>query len=108
MTSFTERWRPVVGWEGCHGDGNPKNNCQSNLRWDTKASIERDKILHGTARLRFLGADNGSAKLTEDQVREIRARCAGGETRRSVAADFGISHNSVSKIHHRRAWAHVA
>jgi hypothetical protein len=31
------------------------------------------------------------SKLTEDQVREIRDRAAGGEPQRSIASDYGIS-----------------
>jgi hypothetical protein len=36
------------GMECCHGDGNNGNNKLSNLRWDTHASNEADKLKHGT------------------------------------------------------------
>lgn len=36
------------GYHGCHNDGDKGNNKLSNLRWDTPASNEQDKLLHGT------------------------------------------------------------
>lgn len=33
--------------EGCHGDGNPKNNHLANLRWDTSSANKRDIVKHG-------------------------------------------------------------
>lgn len=53
------------------------------------------------------GERASSAKLTEHQVRIIRQRCAAGETHRSVAAMFGISHNAVGSIVRRRTWREV-
>lgn len=34
--------------QGCHNDGNSKNNHLSNLRWDTSSANQRDKVIHGT------------------------------------------------------------
>ena len=93
------------GMECCHGDRNKTNNCLSNLRWDTHLNNVQDQILHGTS---GKGEKNNKAKLTEDQVKAIRARCAGGETQLSVAGDFGIDRRTVSDIHRRKIWAHVA
>jgi len=36
------------GMEGCHNDGNPRNNVLTNLRWDTRSENQRDSIRHGT------------------------------------------------------------
>lgn len=36
------------GMEGCHSDGNPKNNALENLRWDTPSANARDRVRHGT------------------------------------------------------------
>jgi hypothetical protein len=36
------------GMQGCHGDGNPRNNRLDNLRWDTREANEMDKLRHGT------------------------------------------------------------
>ena len=36
------------GMQGCHNDNDPHNNAISNLRWDTPAANNADKIAHGT------------------------------------------------------------
>jgi hypothetical protein len=38
---------PPDGMEGCHNDGNKRNNQLSNLRWDTRSANARDKGRHG-------------------------------------------------------------
>jgi len=47
---------------------------------------------------RARGERNGWAKLTGDQIAEIRRRCDGGEFQARVAKDFGISQAHVSRI----------
>ena len=37
-----------AGHEGCHNDGNPRNNSLANLRWDDHSANIRDKQIHGT------------------------------------------------------------
>lgn len=53
------------------------------------------------------GIHHRHAKLTEDNVREIRRRAAQGETRQSIATHFGITHSAVTKVVNRYTWAHV-
>lgn len=48
----------------------------------------------------------GGAKLTADDVREIRRRAA-AETQLAIGRAFGISRSNVSDIIHRVTWAHV-
>jgi hypothetical protein len=45
-----------------------------------------------------------AAKLTLTQVREIRRRCAGGETQRVIAEEFGVDPSPISRIHTRAMW----
>ena len=55
------------------------------------------------------GVHNAKAKLTEDQVRDIRARCASGnETQKSIAKEFGLHPRTVCKIHRREKWGHLS
>ena len=54
------------------------------------------------------GERNGQAKLTEDAVREIRARRAAGEKLTDLARQYGVVFGIVSAIAHRRIWRHVA
>lgn len=50
------------------------------------------------------GPRNPSAKLTEDQVREVKQRLAVGESQRSIARCLGIHYNAIWKIAHNLTW----
>ena len=54
------------------------------------------------------GSAHGNARLTEEAVRDIRARVARGEKMRDVGKVHGVSASTVMKIAHRTAWGHVA
>lgn len=53
------------------------------------------------------GESSTSAKLTEGEVRQIRALRATGRKLADIAAEFGVSHELVSKIARREIWKHV-
>lgn len=53
------------------------------------------------------GEKHGQSKLTADQVREIRQRVAAGESRRSLAFEFGVCPNTVGNIILGRIWREV-
>ncbi len=88
------------GLEGCHNDGNPFNNHIDNLRWDTPAANQADRVLHGTSNR---GERCGNAKLTLEQVRAIRA-----DTRlqRLIAEDYDVRPNQIWRIKAGHRWAH--
>jgi len=52
--------------------------------------------------------DHVCAKLTNEQVREIRKRREAGESLRDLSAAFGVSGPSISMIARRITWRHVA
>lgn len=54
------------------------------------------------------GEAHVNAKLTEAQVIEIRARRAAGEKAKDLGREFGVSGTTISAIHRRRKWRHVA
>lgn len=74
------------GLECCHGDGDGTNNALGNLRWDTHQENAQDRVRHGTS---DKGERNPGAKLTDEQVRDIRQ--ARGETAKALALRFGVS-----------------
>lgn len=88
-------------------------------RCDVGDCIERTHLYTGTQQQNMAdmtnrgrrrdprGEASGRAKLTEDQVRSIRRRHAGGETMTSMAADFGVGHSTVRAVVDRRTWRHV-
>ena len=55
-----------------------------------------------------VGEGSPRAKLTDDKVRQLRARRADGVTYRQLAAEFGISDVSAWAAVNGRTWAHVS
>lgn len=53
------------------------------------------------------GEKNGRAKLTEDEVVNIRAYYHAGRTQQSLATEYGVSKMLISLIVRRKKWAHV-
>lgn len=85
-----------------HWDGDRLNNAPSNLRWADGYENMADRNRHGTDNR---GMHSASRKLTQDQVDEIRRRyMAGGESQRSMAAEFGVSQQRISSIIRYESW----
>lgn len=77
----------------------------AHLKVGTQAANVADMCTKGRARGGSLkGATNGRAKLTETDVRAIRA-----DTRahRVIAADYNVSRTHVSAIKRREIWKHL-
>ena len=53
------------------------------------------------------GTKNPGARLTEDDVRDIRRRLLAGESQRAVAEGYKIVRSQIGKIALRKAWAHL-
>jgi hypothetical protein len=53
------------------------------------------------------GSDKPGAKLTEEQVVEMRRRAARGEKGAVLASEFGVGRTTVFNIIKRNRWAHV-
>jgi len=95
---------PSPKHEVAHGDGDPGNNAASNLRWATRSENHRDKHRHGTA---AAGERSSSARLTETQVKSIRARHVAGETQAGIARDLGVGIHLIHQVVRRISWKHV-
>jgi len=96
------------GREVDHCDGDKTNNRPSNLEYVTHAENRGRAKKLGLCRGGCLrGEDSGTARLTEAQVRRIRALYDRGRTQKSIAQRFGMSQPHIHAIVHRRAWAHV-
>lgn len=86
-----------------HEDGKKKRNDPSNL---TLATCSQQQ-LHATHVLKVghacdqSGEKNCMATLTDAQVSEIRRRRAAGEKLMSIAVDFGVTFQTISKIARR-------
>lgn len=53
------------------------------------------------------GAKNPNSKLSEDDVRKIRARKKEGVTHDELAKDFGVTKTTISMIYNRKLWSHI-
>lgn|SRR5690606_19847350 len=71
------------------------------LRWASRSDNHADKVQHDTHKR---GERHHKAKLTEEQVREIRA-LAETQTRYQIAKRFGVSTWTVHNILTRQIWA---
>ena len=87
-----------------HLNGNRSDNRPANLRWtDPKGNAATRVALGRHAR----GEASGRAKLTDDQVREIRSRAAAGETQTSLGREFGVVQTVISDVVTRKTWKHI-
>jgi len=90
-----------------HGDDNTANNYYKNLSWGTNKMNSEDMINKGRAN-KARGEKHGLAKLTEQQVLEIRAKYTGkyGE-QKQLAIEYNIKHPAISEIISRKQWKHI-
>lgn len=92
------------GKEGCHHCDNPPCCNPAHLYYGTRQDNVDDMWRRGRG---ACGEAAGSAKLTEEQIVEMRVRFAAGETLLKLAADYGVSDSSVSMIANGLRWAHA-
>jgi hypothetical protein len=102
-----EAWhgpKPFPGAQAAHRCGNTNCWAGEHLYWATPKQNVLDKIEHGTMPH---GEAHHKAKLTEDQVREIRRRSDEGESRSDLGREFGVSATNISGIVRRKFWKHL-
>lgn len=87
-------------------DPTKTNNAANNLSWGThQENIEDSRVLG----ILPIGERAGGAKLTADEVVEIRRlRHEHGITHRKLAKQFGIGRSQVQRICARKKWKHIA
>lgn len=94
----------IVGKTIMHICDNPSCVNADHLRLGTGALNMLDKTLKGRNNAP-VGTAHGMAKLTAEAVIEIRANAHLGAV--MLAARYGITHQTVSKILLRQRWKHV-
>lgn len=86
-----------------HKDCNKRNNHYKNLEWCTV----KHNTIHAVENGMFpdnSGSNNGQAKLTASDVKEIRAS---NESPYSMGPKFNVSPATIYDIRKRRSWAHI-
>jgi hypothetical protein len=106
-----------AGMEICHHCDNPSCVRPSHLFLGTHADNMRDAfnkgiLDNGIAALAGCARDskgelNPAARLTKEDVREIRVEASKGVFHRKLAERYGITRVQVTNIVNRKRWAHV-
>ena len=90
-----------------HSCDNPPCVNPAHLFLGDRSANMRDREEKGRAR-HPRGMAHGRAKLTDDDVRTIRARyAAGGVTQEALAAEYGVQHPTIGQIVRYKHWRHV-
>lgn len=86
-----------------HLNGNKADNRAKNLEWATRRENVDHALLNN---LLTRGTKNGSAKLTEQQVREIRALWASGElSQSSIGEMYKVTQGNIYAIVNNKNWS---
>lgn len=83
----------------------PDNNRDASAKGRSATGARNGARLHPERLAR--GEHNGSAKLADLDVLEIRRLAEHGNSQRSIGRKFGISHIHVGRIVSRRVWRHL-
>lgn len=94
-----------AGHECNHKDGDKTNNHLSNLEWLTSSGNRIHALATGLL-VSAKGERAGGAKLTAEQVQEIR-RLKGIEPTRIIAIRFRISAGYVRRLQRGLTWTHL-
>lgn len=84
------------GMEGCHGpDPTRTNNAIDNLRWDTPSGNVSECVSQGRHKSGYVGTN---MRLTDEQVREVRALASAGVSRAEIATRLPVSVQMIGHI----------
>lgn len=87
-----------------HRDGNKQNNSVWNLEYITHSENSKHAVVIGLHKIRR-GSSHGMARLSEQQVNEIKELYATGKyTRADLQHMYGVSKTSISNIVTNRSW----
>lgn len=92
------------GLEACHNNGKATDNHLTNLRWDDHQSNMDDCRAHNTVPE---GERNAHAKLTNEQVIEIRRLHAQGMLHRDIGKIYSMSRTNITNIVNGKIWRHL-
>lgn len=99
---------PAPGDRAKHSCDRPPCCNPRHLSWGT----QRENVAEREQRGRHVvgdikGTRHPASKLTDDDVRTIRALAAKGATQRELAKTYGIAQPAISRIINRKRWAHL-
>lgn len=87
-----------------HLDFDKNNNHVSNLIWVTRQTMFAHQKINPNYKRGFIS----NAKLTEDEVIDLKLKLIRGEKKANILAkEFGITHTQLNRIRKGENWAHV-
>lgn len=92
---------PSPKHQAAHSCGNAGCCAPTHIRWSTPRENELDKVDHGTSNR---GSRHGNAKLTDEQVLEIKA-LLGTTSQSAIGRLFGVSQGTVHLIARGKIWS---
>jgi hypothetical protein len=95
---------PTSKHQAAHDDGNPTNNTVRNIKWATAVENAADADRHGRRRR---GERHQNSKLSENDVRSIRAARQRGVTHAALGKRYGVSASNICAAALGRQWGHV-
>lgn len=100
---------PTGGGDVNHIDGDKTNNHASNLEWVTKSENMKHAFRLGLRNKNNVprGESHPNVCMSAGDVVAIRSAYADGERVTAIARRYGVGHNCVGKIVHRKSWRHV-
>ena len=92
-----------------HMDSDRTNNFVENLEWNTHSENTQHGYDFGLKKPPCLkGIKNGRAKLSENQVLEIRRlHKTGNYIHKDLGEMFGVDNSHICKIVNRKKWTHI-
>lgn len=92
-----------------HLDDNKRNSRLDNLCWGTCSENSKDCVRNGHNPVVRSGKDSwrGSAKLTAQQVLDVRQKSANGHSFVELAKIYGVKASAISSIVTGKSWNHL-
>lgn len=87
-----------------HKCDNPPCIKPDHLELGTHADNQADKVQRGRS---LRGSANPGARLSEAQVRAIKARLHEGQAQVTIAAAFGVGTSTISRIRCGKSWGQI-
>lgn len=88
---------PFENAEVAHKDGVRTNNSVDNLRWDTRAGNQKDRMAHGT---HSRGERSSCAKFSNKDVARLRQMLNSNDvTRMQLAKQYDVSYETIRAMH---------